>query len=187
MDFQYVKDLYDQQLWSNLCLVGSLIDPEMTSAQKLPLFSMLGEAHFQLGEVRKAEHFFKEALNLKRTGGKSNGNLGAEFGEESLKFKLHSCYLKLQMPQRASQTLQSIPTKQRSARSNMALGRLYQKAGMERAAVTCYKVCSCTLIDLRRAYFIECVSRKCSSPVPWRWTPHKSSFKWALSRKISTN
>ena len=65
MDFQYIRDLYDQQLWSNLCMVGSLIDPEMSPLQKLTLFAMLGEGHFRLNEVKKAEHFFKEALNLK--------------------------------------------------------------------------------------------------------------------------
>ena len=35
--------------------------------------------------------------------------------------------------------LQSIPAKQRTARINMALGKLYLENGMERAAVTSFK------------------------------------------------
>ena len=76
-----------------------------------------------------------------------------------IKYKLHLIYLATQEPSQVSERvrvcivtgdrntscfqainiLQSVPAKQRTAKSNMALGRLYQKAGMERPAVTCFR------------------------------------------------
>lgn len=56
-----------------------------------------------------------------------------------LKYKLHQCQMHCKKPLEALSMLQSIPAKQRNARTNMALGKLYIQNGMERAAVTSFK------------------------------------------------
>ena len=56
-----------------------------------------------------------------------------------LKYKLYLCNVRCNKPLEALSMLQSIPAKQRTARINMALGKLYLENGMERAAVTSFK------------------------------------------------
>jgi hypothetical protein len=46
----------------------------------------------------------------------------------------------MQQPTAAINILQTIPSRQRSPKCQMSLGNLYRRAGMERPAVTCYKV-----------------------------------------------
>ena len=114
----------------------------------------MAEAHFQLGEHKKAEAQFKEVLHGKKHLGKSRqskdasaaasedgvpNDLAKALTDIALKLRLHECYLRLGQQSAALTILQSIPAKQRTAKSNMALGSLYQKAGMERPAVTCFR------------------------------------------------
>ena len=59
--------------------------------------------------------------------------------EVDIKYKLHLCYLRTNQHNLAADILQSIPAKQRTPKVYQALGRVYQQAGMERPAVTCFK------------------------------------------------
>lgn len=52
---------------------------------------------------------------------------------------MHLCHVKLQHSDQAIDVLQSIPGKQRNAKINMALAKLYHQSGMERSAITAYK------------------------------------------------
>ncbi len=56
-----------------------------------------------------------------------------------IKYKLHLCYLNAGQPAMAINLLQAVPAKMRTTRLNMALAGLYHRAGMERAAITCYR------------------------------------------------
>nr|CAD7449488.1 unnamed protein product [Timema bartmani]CAD7460693.1 unnamed protein product [Timema tahoe] len=59
--------------------------------------------------------------------------------EIDIKYQIHACHVSLKQYNQAIMVLQSIPCKQRNAKINMALGKLYQQAGMERSAITCFK------------------------------------------------
>ena len=52
---------------------------------------------------------------------------------------MHLCYLKTNQHSMAVDILQSIPGKQRTPKVYQALGKVYQQAGMERPAVTCFR------------------------------------------------
>lgn len=52
---------------------------------------------------------------------------------------MHLCYVKLHQSDEAINILQTISAKQRTAKVNMALAKLYQKVGSERPAITAYK------------------------------------------------
>lgn len=56
-----------------------------------------------------------------------------------IKYQIHLCHVGLKQSHQAITVLQSIPGKQRNAKINMALARLYQQGGMERSAITSYK------------------------------------------------
>lgn len=133
----------------------------LTPRQRLHTLTMVGDAHFEMGDYKRAEIAYKEVLQAKKQLGKSgkmtapvNGqpvNSGRAEEDEtnglhpmvqdggSLKYKLHLCYIKTQQPTQAINILQSIHAKHRTPQSNMALGRLYQRAGMERPAIACFK------------------------------------------------
>ena len=57
-----------------------------------------------------------------------------------IKYKLHLCYVGMgQSNNQAINILQSIVTKNRTAKVNMALAKLYHAANMERPAIAAYR------------------------------------------------
>lgn len=56
-----------------------------------------------------------------------------------VRFKLHECYCEMKQFREAISVLDAISTKQRNAKVNMALAKLYQRTGMDRSAITSYK------------------------------------------------
>lgn len=56
-----------------------------------------------------------------------------------IKYKLHVCFVKQKQYQKAIEMLQSVPTRSRTAKINMALGNLHRDNGAERTAIACYK------------------------------------------------
>lgn len=123
-------------------------DHILSSRQRLVVMAMLAEAFFESKEFRRAESILKEALYLRKHLGKTKtSSVSAPkddledrlLSEVELKYKLHECYLHLQQPAEALNVLQSIPAKQKSIKCNMAVGRLFRRAGMDRQAITCFR------------------------------------------------
>ena len=59
--------------------------------------------------------------------------------EVEVRYKQHECYNEMKQYREAISVLELISTKQRNAKVNMALAKLYQRTGMDRSAVTSYK------------------------------------------------
>ncbi|XP_013384483.1 anaphase-promoting complex subunit 7 [Lingula anatina] len=106
------------------------------------LLCSLGNALVHGGEYRKAEVQYKKALQIKKTlnKGKSKAVSNVESTSEvDVRFKIHECLCHLKQHREAVAVLEGINSKQRTSKVNMALAKLYQKTGMDRSAVTCFK------------------------------------------------
>ncbi|XP_015111054.1 anaphase-promoting complex subunit 7 [Diachasma alloeum] len=151
--YDQVKLLYDQQLYSNVIslanLVLSLSDHNgdlVSPTAKFLIYVHCADSHFHLGEYRKAESLYKKSLQFRKFLLKSKG--ATKPSQEShkdllsdidIKYQIHVCLIKLKSQLEALQVLQSIPAKQRTAKVNMALAKIFQEQGMERSAITTYK------------------------------------------------
>ncbi len=117
---------------------------------------MVADSFLALKEYKKAESLFKEAIQLrkqfksvKRSGGSANdssedhdntpASLVKPTSDVEIKYKLHLCYMNTNQSPAAVNTLQCIPAKQRTPKCNLALGKLYQQAEMERPAIGCFR------------------------------------------------
>ncbi|XP_070206062.1 anaphase-promoting complex subunit 7-like isoform X2 [Littorina saxatilis] len=125
--FDYIRQLYQAELYEDLVHLFSLAlsmsessesdvstEPLMTLSQKYQCLVYYGNAFYQQGEYRKAVRIFKKSLLLRKAINKAKGKCG-------------------------SSTLESVSTKQRTGKINLALARLYQQEGRDRSALTCYK------------------------------------------------
>ncbi len=56
-----------------------------------------------------------------------------------MRFRLHECYCEMKQLREAITMLDGISAKQRNAKVNMALAKLYQRTGNDRSAITSYK------------------------------------------------
>ncbi|XP_037092477.1 anaphase-promoting complex subunit 7-like [Pollicipes pollicipes] len=98
---------------------------------------------FQLRDIKRAEAFYKKALQYRKSLAKVKGKQ-LEFpkdctSEIDVKYQLHLCYVHQKQFFQATGILESVPAKQRTVKVNMALGQLYQQCGTERPAITAYK------------------------------------------------
>ncbi|XP_065055553.1 anaphase-promoting complex subunit 7-like [Rhopilema esculentum] len=150
---EQVRLMHENGLHADIkCLASLLISlPEFRSADKSD-FSMIlkkyeilvyyGDAFYVDEEFRRAEHYYNEALRQRRILVKikpKTTSLQAVDSEVELKFKIYQCHMKLREFRDAISILEGISLKQRSPKVNVALAKLYQKQGMERSAITCYK------------------------------------------------
>ncbi|XKL59260.1 hypothetical protein PGB90_000276 [Kerria lacca] len=150
--FEHLKQLRENELYSNVAILADMllsihdnsagmIEPEI----KLNTLIYYGEAAYILGKYRKAEKMYSNALQYKKYLMKSKGLSKQIEGQKDIlpdndiKYRLHFCYIRLNLNDQAIQTLQSIPARQRSAKINMALANLYRSSGNERSAITAYK------------------------------------------------
>lgn len=150
--FEHLKRLRENDLHSNVIILADLllsihdnsagmIEPEI----KLSTLIYYGEAAYSLGKFRKAEKMYSNALQYKKYLIKSKGLSKQIEGEKDIlpdseiKYRLHLCYVRLNMNDQAISTLQSIAAKQRTPKMNMALAKLYHQSGLERSAITAYK------------------------------------------------
>ncbi|PVD31331.1 hypothetical protein C0Q70_06743 [Pomacea canaliculata] len=149
--FDHIRQLYQAELYEDFIHLFSLVlslsenNEEcelLTLAQKYQCFVYCGNACFQLGEYRKAVRAFKKSFLLKKAINKVKGKCGTTqdlTSEVDVKFRVYQCHMKLKETSEALQVLESISTKQRTAKINLALARLYQHDGRDRSALTCYK------------------------------------------------
>jgi len=189
MVFEWVRQLHENELWSNLIAVAPLAlslgraatpptvgqqqqdggsgSPTLSYRQKQQLICLIADAFYESKEFCRAEALFKESLQLchqvkktskstKKVGSAassaddsvaaaaenvSSSSSSVERGtsEIDIKYKLHLCYLRTNQHNMAADILQSIPAKQRTPKVYQALGKVYQQAGMERPAITCFR------------------------------------------------
>lgn len=153
--FEHIRQLYQAELYDDLihlfslalsvCESGeseSIADPLLTLSQKYQCLVYYGIAYFQLGEYRKASRIFKKALLLRKAVSKAKGKCGSALEippEVDVKYRLYQCHMKLKEVADALQVLESVNSKQRTGKINLALARLYQQEGRDRSALTCYK------------------------------------------------
>ena len=156
MVFEFVKQLHENELWSNLVQLAPFAlsfcraqNNELTPKMRQQILVFLADAFFDGKEFLRAESLYKEALQAKKQQQKSKKtNSTNEISQSQedkaasdveVKYKMHLCYLKTNQHSMAVDILQSIPVKQRTPKVYQALGKVYQQAGMERPAVTCFR------------------------------------------------
>lgn len=151
--FEQIKLLYDQALYSNVISLTNLVlslsehNADLLSAyNKFHVYIFYADAHFYLDKYRRAETLYKKALQFRKCLIKSKGTgkpmLDGQKdlpSDVNIKYQIHLCLLKSKNPQEALQVLQSIPAKQRTAKVNMALAKVFHEHGMERSAISTYK------------------------------------------------
>jgi len=150
-----VQQLHNAGLYSNvveLCTIATNFTSE--SSEELPINNnhqwelqvCHGDSLLELKEWRRAEIVFREALQTRKHYMKvkqmeSGGGVevGCVNSEVDIKYKMHQCYVAMGQPNQAINILQSIISKNRTAKVSMALGRLYHQNGMERPAIAAYR------------------------------------------------
>ncbi|CAD6216130.1 GSCOCG00004346001-RA-CDS [Cotesia congregata] len=152
--YDQIKLLYDQQLYSNVIslanLVLSLSDHNgdlLPPTAKFLIYVHCADSHFHLGEYRKAESLYKKSIQFRKfllkskSTAKSNNQESYKdlLSDIDIKYQIYVCLMKLKNQLEALQILQSIPGKQRTAKVNMALAKIFHDQGMERSAITTYK------------------------------------------------
>ncbi|XP_063242706.1 anaphase-promoting complex subunit 7 isoform X2 [Bacillus rossius redtenbacheri] len=150
--FKHLESLYEEQLYSNVISAASLLLSLNDSAQEIfsvhcKFQALVYYAHslYHTGQYRKAEVTYRQALQYRKSliksksAGKPSESPKDIVSDLDLKYKIHMCHVNLKQNNQAIVVLQSVPAKQRNARINMALGKLYQQSGMDRSAITCYK------------------------------------------------
>lgn len=75
MLYDHLKQLYDSELWSNVCQLGTLTlnrpwgtcDPwGLSGRQRLQVSVMVGDALLKCQEVKRAEEMLKQAMQIKK-------------------------------------------------------------------------------------------------------------------------
>ncbi|XP_064618636.1 anaphase-promoting complex subunit 7-like [Lineus longissimus] len=146
--YDQVKSLNESGLYDDLKTVCSLVltmsenNLEFLSVcQKYQITVFYGNALYQNEEYKKSESVYRKALHLKKLINKTKGKSphGELVSEVDVKYRIHLCHNQLKQYREAIGVLEGINSKQRTARINMALGQLYQRTGMDRSAITCFK------------------------------------------------
>ncbi|XP_033099544.1 anaphase-promoting complex subunit 7-like [Anneissia japonica] len=151
---EQIRCLNQAELFNSLSTLGNLVitaseqNPELLSpTEKYHVLVYYAGALYEEEEYKRSESYYRRAFHLKkslnRCKGKSTqpGNV-SEAGIPSdldIKYRLYQCNYKLKNFTEAKAVLESIPAKQRSAKVNLALAKLYQRTGTERSAATAFK------------------------------------------------
>ncbi|KAJ7377277.1 Anaphase promoting complex subunit 7 [Desmophyllum pertusum] len=109
---------------------------------KYQLLVYLADSLFDDEQYKRAEQFYTRAIQLKKIIIKHKPKTGPPLGllsEIEVKYKMSQCYVHLKEYREATAILEGISQKQRSLKINMSLAKLYQRQGMERSAISCYK------------------------------------------------
>lgn len=156
MYFDHLKQLHESELYPDLkqlaCIVLSLCDnctdvEVLNLNQRYQCLVYYGNALYHLSEFTKAEDIYKRALLLRKAINKAKGKasnapmtLNQDMTSDvEVKYKIFLCMLHMKQYKEAMSVLEGISTKQRSAKINLALAKLYLKSGMDRSAITSYK------------------------------------------------
>ncbi|MCL4128635.1 UNVERIFIED_CONTAM: hypothetical protein GTU68_007736 [Idotea baltica] len=147
-----LKLLYGNGLHSNVVTLGSFLlsisenhqDGSITPPSQYQTMVYMGKSLQYMGEYRRGEAMFKKALQFVKMVTKNKSFKSSELFKEGtseidVKFAISECNIAVREFRQAVSILESIPQRHRTARVNMALGKLYQQGGMERPAIVAYK------------------------------------------------
>lgn len=148
-----VKILHEAGLFSSSKLLASFLlsatehgthdKYELSNmVNKYQLLVYLADSLFDDEQYKRAEQFYTRAIQLKKIIIKHKPKTSPPLGllsEVEVKYKMSQCYLHLKEYREATTILEGISQKQRSLKINMSLAKLYQRQGMERSAISCYK------------------------------------------------
>ncbi|KAK3084436.1 hypothetical protein FSP39_013538 [Pinctada imbricata] len=151
--FEHVKMLHDSELYQDLQQLASIFlsittnvpDGEWLSlSQKYQAMVYYGNALYHQSQYMKAEDIYRKALHIKKALSKAKGKGTTTptmdvTGEVEVKYKIYQCLIQRKQFKEAMTVLEGISSKQRNAKVNLALAKLYVIAGMDRSAITSYK------------------------------------------------
>ncbi|KAF5206402.1 Anaphase-promoting complex subunit [Thalictrum thalictroides] len=154
--------LLDQGLFDSAQMLGSfLVSSSAVNAEgssphvKAENLVFLGDALFGEKEYRRAMCTYKQALqhckilpkqnttcrsSLSRSSSPNSINVSA-INENEVKFKITLCHCALSENRAALAEMESIPSKARTLRMNLTMGKLYRHSRHNRSAIACYKDC----------------------------------------------
>ncbi|XP_025419257.1 anaphase-promoting complex subunit 7 [Sipha flava] len=149
--FDQIKLLHSQKLHSNVAKVAEMVlkvsehtTDILTAPHKYRIYAYLGDSHYFLSNYRQAEAAYKLALTFKdacstsKTQLKQYDGIKDSMPDIDIKYQLHLCLVKLKDNKQALAVLQSIPSKQRKTKINMALAKLYHQMGNTIQAISAY-------------------------------------------------
>ncbi|KAL4223795.1 Anaphase promoting complex subunit 7 [Mactra antiquata] len=155
MYFEQLKLLHDSELYEDVKQMASIVltlydnntYTELLSAtQKYQCYVFYGNALYHLREYTKAEDLYKKALLLlkaiNKTKGKSSQSAAVTSditSDVEVKYKMYQCLVHTKQYKEAMSVLEGISTKQRTAKVNLALAKMYTRSGMDRSAITSYR------------------------------------------------
>ncbi|PIA44508.1 hypothetical protein AQUCO_01700244v1 [Aquilegia coerulea] len=157
-----MSSLLDQGLFDSAQMLGSFlvsssaVNTETSSPHvKAENLVFLGDALFGEKEYRRAIYTYKQALqhckilpkqntacrtSLSRSSSPNSINVSA-INENEVKFKIILCHCALSENRAALAEMEGIPSKARTLRMNLTMGKLYRHSRHNRSAIACYKDC----------------------------------------------
>ncbi|CAA6663460.1 unnamed protein product [Spirodela intermedia] len=157
--------LLDNGLYESAQMLGCyLVSSAAANAESSPYLKaealvLQGDALYEENELRRALHMYKQALQLcksipKQTTPVSRSSVtssnmpsspnslnGSTINENEVKFKICLCYCKLNENRAALAEMDGIPSKARTLRMNLVLGKLLRISRHNRASIACYRDC----------------------------------------------
>ncbi|CAA7399926.1 unnamed protein product [Spirodela intermedia] len=152
--------LYESAQMLGCYLVSSAAaNAESSPYLKAEALVLQGDALYEENELRRALHMYKQALQLCKTIPKQttpvsrssvtssnmpsspNSLNGSTINENEVKFKICLCYCKLNENRAALAEMDGIPSKARTLRMNLVLGKLLRISRHNRASIACYRDC----------------------------------------------
>lgn len=157
-----ITSLLDQGLHDSAQMLASfLVSSSTTNAEstsphvKAESLVLLADSLFGEKEYRRALYMYKQALqhckifpkqtttsrtSLSRSSSPNSMNFSA-INENEVKFKITLCHCELSENRAALAEMEGIPSKARTLRMNLTMGKLYRHSRHNRAAIACYKDC----------------------------------------------
>ncbi|CAN6469401.1 unnamed protein product [Victoria cruziana] len=157
--------LLDQGLHQSAAMLGCfLVSSSATNVELSPYVKaehlvLLADALFEEKEFRRALNIYKQALQHCKTNPKQvmtnsrttfssasrspspNSVNISTVNENEMKFKIALCHCSLNENRAALTEMEGIPTKARTLRMNLTMGKLYRVTRHNRAAISSYKEC----------------------------------------------
>ncbi|KAK6183743.1 hypothetical protein SNE40_002458 [Patella caerulea] len=150
--FDNIKQLHQSELYGELKQLATIAltlcdnntEAELLSpSQRYQVLVFLADSLCFLTEFKKSECIYRKALLFKKAINKvakgKCGNVTDITTDVEVKYRLYNCLTKMEQDKEALNVLESINTKQRNSKVNLALAKLYLKDGRDRSAITCYK------------------------------------------------
>lgn len=147
---EHLKLLHNADLHDDVKILANLLvginehnSDLLSMAAKYQVLVYYGDALLQTGEYKRAEVQYRRALQTKKAMNKGKTRHTAThmemLSDVDIRYKIYQCLSHLKQYREAITVLEGLNVKQRTAKINMSLAKLYQRTGMDRSAITCYK------------------------------------------------